>query len=315
MSSCLVKAVSSVATFGVVLSLGTHAHAGSSLGVANDFNVFIFGDVTQNNTDAEGKVAIGGNANLTNYFAGMNLPNADTPSNALIVGKSLTFNGGQVKGNATYGTTATTHNLTLLNNGSLTQQDSSQFFSQAKSDLTTLSSSLSGLPAIAAPKSEFGKISLNGTDSAFNIFNVSGEDLSQANTLTIAAPIDSTVVVNVSGQSAKLQNMGFQLNGSDRQNVLYNFYEATELTASGVGIEGSVLAPKAKFNFNNGQLNGTVIADSLEGTGQMNVVYFKGELPDGEKPKEIPEPATAAALIGVGAIAGLLRRRSGTVDR
>jgi choice-of-anchor A domain-containing protein len=297
MAKPIVKTGSLVASVSTLLSLANTAHA-ASLGVANDFNVFVFGDVKQNNTDAEGRVAIGGNAILTDYYAGMNLPNTATPADALMVGQRLSFDRGQVKGNAVYGTTATTNQVTLLNNGSLSQRDSSEFFNQAKSYLTDLSTSLSGLPAIAAT-ANFGKISLSGTNSSFNLFTISGDDLSTANTLDINAPNSSTVVINVSGQSAKLQNMGFLLNNTARQNILYNFYEATQITASGVGIEGSVL------DFNNGQLNGTLVAESLEGTGQMNVVYFKGDVPERKK---VPEPALAAGLIGLAMIVGWRRR-------
>ena len=37
---------------------------------ANGYNVFLFGDINLSNTDAEGRVAVGGNATLSNYCIG-----------------------------------------------------------------------------------------------------------------------------------------------------------------------------------------------------------------------------------------------------
>ncbi len=41
-----------------------------NFGLANDYNVFVFGDLNLSNTDAEGRVAVGGNATLSNYGVG-----------------------------------------------------------------------------------------------------------------------------------------------------------------------------------------------------------------------------------------------------
>lgn len=41
-----------------------------NFGLANDYNVFVFGNLSLSNTDAEGRVAVGGNATLSNYGVG-----------------------------------------------------------------------------------------------------------------------------------------------------------------------------------------------------------------------------------------------------
>lgn len=41
-----------------------------NFGPANEYNVFLFGDMSMSNTDAEGRVAVGGNAILSNYGLG-----------------------------------------------------------------------------------------------------------------------------------------------------------------------------------------------------------------------------------------------------
>ena len=52
-----------------------------NFGLANDYNVFVFGNMSMSNTDAEGRVAVGGNVTLSNYGVGAGitpLPPANT---------------------------------------------------------------------------------------------------------------------------------------------------------------------------------------------------------------------------------------------
>ena len=68
-----------------------------SLGPAGDFNIFVFGDDTQGNSDTEGRVAVGGNAYFNNSWTVGSKESKGTTS--LIVGGNLknsftTLNGG-----------------------------------------------------------------------------------------------------------------------------------------------------------------------------------------------------------------------------
>jgi hypothetical protein len=119
-------------------------------------------------------------------------------------------------------------------------------------------------------------ITLSGADPDLNIFAVDGADLSAANTLRIVVPQGSTVLVNVSGASVQMSGFGILLEGVQSSHVLYNFCEATSLTMQGISVEGTVLAPNAAVVFNNGQLNGTLVAASFEGNGETHDVLFAG---------------------------------------
>ena len=58
-----------------------------NFGLANDYNVFVFGNMSLSNTDAEGRVAVGGNATLSNYGVGASilpLPPANTDPSFVI---------------------------------------------------------------------------------------------------------------------------------------------------------------------------------------------------------------------------------------
>jgi choice-of-anchor A domain-containing protein len=61
--------------------------------------------------------------------------------------------------------------------------------------------------------------------------------------------------------------------------VLFNFYQATTLRFEGVGIEGSVLAPNAKVEFSNGNINGVLAVGSLAGPGENHEHPFDGCAP------------------------------------
>lgn len=300
----------------MVLGLSTQAHA-ISLKAASNYNVFTLGNMTQWNTDAEGKVAVGGTAKLSNFYAGMALPNPGNNGDVLIVNQDLLFTGGSVQGNAVYGENVNISKANFNNNG-IVRKDNPVDFTQAGKELQDLSKYLGGLTANGNKAIAYGGISLTGSDSSLNIFNLAASDLNGANNFKINTPTGSTVVVNISGASAVLKNFGFEINGSannpQRQKVIYNFYEATNLTAQSIGIQGSILAPTADFQFNNGQINGNVIVGSLTGNGQSNLYLFNGNLPELPQvppaqrvSQSVPEPTTIAGL-GLVAVAGIVSR-------
>jgi choice-of-anchor A domain-containing protein len=74
-------------------------------------------------------------------------------------------------------------------------------------------------------------------------------------------------------------NFGFFLNGVDRRHVLYNFYQATNLTLSNIGVEGSILAPRAMISFPTGSLWGQLIGNSFTGAGELDQAMFTGCVP------------------------------------
>jgi len=91
------------------------------------------------------------------------------------------------------------------------------------------------------------QITFNGTNPTLNVFRVLGTDMNRANSVYINAPASSTVLINIDGTTDRMTNFGFFLSGVSRQHVLYNFYQATTLTLNSIGVEGSILAPRAKW--------------------------------------------------------------------
>jgi hypothetical protein len=89
--------------------------------------------------------------------------------------------------------------------------------------------------------------------------------------------------------------------------ILYNFYEATSLTIAGIGVQGSILAPWADTFFDDGHIDGNLIAKSLRGAGEGHNRLFDGNLPV----QPVPEPATLVLLgSGLCGLAAWRRRKN-----
>jgi choice-of-anchor A domain-containing protein len=278
----------------------------TNLGIANDYNLFVFENLYGYNSDSEGNLAAGGNAYLGSYSVGSEL----NGNNArLVVGGNLTWEsgGGRVgqdgKGNLYAGGTTNTVPWATYNRPSLPQNVVD--FSAAQSYLNQASKAWSTQTTTGTIKSEYGILDLTGTSSKLNVFNLKAQDV-DINTLNITAPAGSTVLVNVSGSNVAMEDFGMYLKGGLTSNyVLFNFYDATSLTLKGCGFEGSVLAPNTAINFQNGQLNGTLIGKSFGSAyascGEVHNRPFQGDLPN------VPEPATLLLIASGGVL--LMRRK------
>lgn len=94
-----------------------------NFGPANDYNVFVFGNMSMSNTDAEGRVAVGGNAVLSNYGVGAGitpLPPANTDPSFVVNGDVDVSAGSNASGNTVINPGSTVINYTMGNpNGAL----------------------------------------------------------------------------------------------------------------------------------------------------------------------------------------------------
>jgi choice-of-anchor A domain-containing protein len=81
-------------------------------------------------------------------------------------------------------------------------------------------------------------------------------------------PTWTLIRVKANGKdTVTLSQMGMQDFSSRTRNTMWMFDdEIKTINLSAVAIEGTIVAPKAKVIANNGHINGTIIADSFEGT-------------------------------------------------
>lgn len=242
------------------------------LGAAKKFNLFVLDTLIQPSADTEGKVAVGGYADLRNYSVGDKL--ASHSGNVLVVGNHLTFISGSVNsGRAVYQNFITTTTGFTTEDGII--KDSVIDFEQARVVLQNLSNQLSAVVSTDTVKDAYNHVELVGSKTDVNIFNVDGSLVSSANNFTINVPGGSTAIVNISGRVVSMSG-GFSVAGTTKDKVLLNFYEADTLKLSYVNITAAILAPYAVLNFPSGVVTGQVIVRCFFGAGQMNLNLFTG---------------------------------------
>ena len=293
---CLVFAVAGSAS----------AFSTNSLGVAGDYNLFTLNSTVANklhDSDSEGSVAIAGSAEIHNYSVASVLSGSDAK---FVVGGTLTMTNGQVGKDGSgsiYSGGATLTNVNPATSKNLSQSDVD--FASAANYLTSASSQWARQAATGSVTGiNDGALTLTGTGSSLEVFNLNISDLENAYRLTVADVIsNATVLVNIAGtgMSNDYSNIAFDFFGMNSM-ILYNFYEAESLTFG--SIEGSVLAASAVVNFNGGNIDGQMIADSIDAQGEFHNVAFQGDLP------AVPLPCSLWLLGGGLLCLSCLRRRN-----
>ncbi len=266
------------------VSIASISQAAFDLSYAKDFNVFTFGDMYQPSADAEGRVAVGRDAFFANYSIGNMLNFPAGQEDVLIVGGNLIYLSGSVyNGNVVYkDSTNLPINQVSIENGTL-RKDSLINFTAAESYFRSLSLSLAQYVPNGSVTVQNSGLVLNGSHPFLNIFNVKGNQLSQATSFTLSVPNGSVALVNIDSVSVKWSG-GLVVNGTATSNVLYNIWQAEGLKITEIDLRGTLLAPKASLDFPGGVINGQVIVKSIYGPGQFNsgennATYFKGKIP------------------------------------
>ena len=222
-----------------IIALPLAVQAGT-LGIAFEYNVFMFDDIEQYGTDVEGRVAAGGDIayGKANEVVGNTVVNAngfsvaskvqDTQGLAdLVAGNNVRLENGSVgyigkensgapeyqKGVVTWGGTATIAadvGFDKINSGPGNPIN----FAAEQKYLTTMSGNWGNLSANG--KTDFlydqnglYRIQLTGADSSLNVFSLDATKIGQGLGFYIDAPPTSTVLVNITGATASLINFGF----------------------------------------------------------------------------------------------------------
>ncbi|MEK5399625.1 DUF5057 domain-containing protein [Paenibacillus sp. FSL K6-2859] len=251
----------------------------SSLGIANDYSIFMLEniDFPNNGFTNNWRIAAGGNINIASFSLGGSLTNADTTA-TVVAGRNLTLNGGSMKGMAYYGGNITAPAY-LINQTQ--HKDNYIDFTEVGKKLKNRSLYYAAIPETSKSTDLYQTITLKGTDPKLNVFHLNPTNGS-INSLSIDTPSTSTTVVNISGENVTISNGTNTLTGVSSKNVLYNFYEATSFSLRGYKLYGTVLAPLANISF-TGDIVGSFIGKSISGYNgghSIDLSPFTGDLPN-----------------------------------
>ncbi|MFL9610566.1 choice-of-anchor A family protein [Methylobacillus sp. Pita2] len=294
----------------VLAAISAPAAAGTiDLGVASDYNAFIFGDYRTSGNSVAGALAVGGDATLSSN----SIANGKHNEYGLVVGGDFNqVSGGSLNGNAWIG-----------GNNGITQQYSVSGhvdtaatvgapidFASAQDYLASLSSGLAGVDATGTySKPNNWTQALTGSGSAVEFFSLDASDFISANFALNNIVSGATLIFNVAGSDVTLGWPWQVLNGN--YNVLFNFYEATSVRLENASINASILAVNATIT-GSGNLYGTVVANQWDnamtlGNGSFTVTetaLFSGIT------TAVPEPHDYALLLaGLGVIGLTAARR------
>lgn len=255
-----------------------------TFGEAADFNIVAFGDFSSPYySSTTGRMAIKGDLNLNNYGLATAIP-GDDQDISVIVGGNFDFEYGKIYGGHTLVSGSAEQVSTIVRNGLTDSQvlldnvDGPFDFSDLEVELISRSRSLSELPASGQVVSQYGGLYLTGDcESPLQVFDVDGDLMLAAHTFQVSCiPENASIVFNISGTSTGMSYMSLEPLKPMRERILYNFYEATSLTLTSMGVEGSILAPMADANNPTGQLHGTVIVKSWNGPMHLDYVRYTG---------------------------------------
>jgi choice-of-anchor A domain-containing protein len=267
---------------GASIDVGTGGAPSIDLGCEKtdltNINVYVTIDATPTGADTEGNMYVGGDLISTgSYTVGAkNAVGCDRYS--LVVGGDISIGGGSINGGkAVYGGNAIS--ISAVNFVCGVSRGAPVDFDALKATVEELSRRLAKLPSNCTVSTVGGnKVVLTGTDKKLNVCSI---DASQLGNIDVNFPAGSSVVINVSGTEANWSGAAVCLNGqcadSDQATqVVWNFPEAQTLYASGIAIEGSVLAPFATLEGSGGHIAGQVIVQYLDSGLEYHPYYFDG---------------------------------------
>lgn len=262
------------------------------LGPVDTWSIVVQGDLREQNSDAEGRVAAGGNVTLSSYGVASKLPTDGSRVDLVAGGDLGGANVGVNHGSVTYGGTFT--GGVYAPNGTIRhaapQQDFDTYFT-AMAARSAHWASLTPDGTVSGP--QYGALTLTGASTTLNVFTIPAAKLQQAQRILIKVPFGSSTLINVTGESyttaqypttsiefwngSSFQQFGNEAPSAEleamRRSMLWNFPDATRLQIGpSLSWQGSVLAPHAAMDFTaNTQLNGLIVAGALSGGGETHL--------------------------------------------
>ncbi|WP_052404442.1 DUF5057 domain-containing protein [Paenibacillus sp. FSL H7-0737] len=260
---------------------------GSGLGIAGDYNAFIFGKATVT-ASLKGNLAAGGD--VTTSGVDINMSNGNKVPYAIVTGGNLNFTNGTVYGNIIHQGEFNRVDSGSIISGTYTKvNDTLIDFSAAKKYYENLSNQLAAVPQNGTTELKDGGLYVTG-NRAVNIFNFTANYFNQTGWTNVTALSGSTMIYTITGSTVNVHKAFALPQDTTGNNILYNFPDATTVNISGVEIRGSILAPKAALSISNGNVYGNVIAASLNTASCLiDILPYRGPVPV-PTPTSTPSP-------------------------
>lgn len=325
----------------------------SGLDILRTWNLVVLGDLNST-SEVEGKTWVSGDltGSSSNYQISSSVDNSDGISGLTVVGDvtGSTKNLNNASGAVVGGSVSSGFNLnggtqTVLVGGSISNTNVNSnvvesglsttdpaFIQNLTQQASLLETSTQGLAYTLSQMEATSTVSVSGSTATFTatpnadgvaVFNIDSALLDGINEISFDTGGADTVIVNVSGTSITLDD-NFLGNASGLgESVIWNFYEAEDLTLS-TAWHGSVLAPYADATTYN-YIEGSAVFASLDQYGEMHVGTYSGSWepsdPDTSSSTSsstsggtsVPEPGMLLLFgLGLAGLGFLVHRRGNT---
>ena len=270
------------------------------LGGASDFNGFVLGDFNSG-IDVEGSLAVGGSLNTGNFS--VNLRGESTDDVSLLVGGNITATQGAVNGTTVAGTSeGNNYNLSNVTVSNVTTQgqydvvDSSEYFKNAKEDLTTRSENIASQAATGeVSHNGYGAYNLSGGDEDVVVFELNTNEIKNFN-FNVDLKDGQKAIINVTGTEMTFDSGSMSINGNKddkylRENadrILFNASDATTINVSNAALYGDFLAPNASLNGSSANIAGTTVVNNYTGAQGFELHLSTTPTPSNPTPTPVP---------------------------
>lgn len=325
----------------------------SGLDILRTWNLVVLGDL-ESSSEVEGKTWVSGDltGNSSNYQISSSVDNSDGVVGLTVVGdvtggaKNLNNGSGAVVGGNVdsgfnlNGSTQTvqvggTISNTNVNSNTVESGLSASdpaYLQNLTQQASLIDTSTKGLAFTLSQLDATSSVAINGTSATFTavpnadgvaVFNLDAATLDGITEISFDTGGADSVIVNVSGTSITLDQNFLGNSSGLGESVIWNFYEAEDLTLS-TAWHGSVLAPNADATTYN-YIEGSAVFGSLKQDGEMHIGTYGGNWEPGSGGTSssssssssggtsVPEPGMlvmfALALAGL----GVMRRRRASV--
>ncbi|MBE6752838.1 MAG: choice-of-anchor A family protein, partial [Ruminococcaceae bacterium] len=247
--------------------------------------LLVFGDMTQNGADSEGRAIIGGDLTIDGMWSASVKSKFDNDY-ALMVAGNVDGNidaGGCIAQNAGSSWSGNHSAVNCAEGGNHIHQVSSgwidAYIDAAEVQFKSASKTYSTKIADGTTNPNWGDLepSPNHVAGTPHVFKVDGSNGVAFNfNKGVAAYGGDSIIINISGKNVQIN--GSNYNGNDKaefcSKTIWNCYEAETITING-SVQGSLLAPYAVVTGSNGHVNGSTIVQEMHGTGGFE--YHTGQ--------------------------------------